>query len=78
VNATALRRLTEKPTHNGFPFGGAVAIPLLLSTRRTHRSRPSFNRTLRLTSTSAASAAAAPKGSKHYSGPGSYGAPVLN
>src|SRR5215207_8656757 len=41
--------------------------PLLLSTRRTHRSCPSFNRTLRLTSTSAASAAAAPKGSKHYS-----------
>src|SRR5215208_6280402 len=33
----------------------------------THRFRPSFQRTLRLAYTSAASAAAAPKGSKHYS-----------
>ena len=39
---------------------------------------PRSTATLRLTSTSAASAAAAPKGSKHYSGPGSYGAPALN
>jgi hypothetical protein len=68
VNEETLPRLTEKPAHNGFPFLGAVAIPLLLSTSEasTHRSCPSFNGTLRLTSTSATSAAAAPKGSKHY------------
>src|SRR5215211_1150978 len=63
------RRVKEKPTHNGFPFLGAVAIPLLLSTSEasTPRSCPSFKRTLRLASISAASAAAAPKGRRHYS-----------
>jgi hypothetical protein len=64
------RRLKEKPTHNGFPFceeRSRSRSSFRPSEASTHRSCPSLNRSLRLASISAASAAAAPKGKKHYS-----------